>query len=72
MFARGLGAELDVVLSRKLRAPRQPELALGAITRAPIVTTFSPGCSPLEMMTKSLNSCTPDRGPCLQPIRRLS
>lgn len=30
--ARGLGAELDVVLARKLRAPRQPELALGAVT----------------------------------------
>ena len=31
VFARGLGADLDVVLSRKLRAPRQPELALGAV-----------------------------------------
>src|SRR5690242_2873619 len=31
-LARGLGAELDVVLSRKLRAPGQPELALGAIS----------------------------------------
>ena len=30
--ARGLGAELDVVLSRKLRAPNQPELALGAVS----------------------------------------
>ena len=30
-LARDLGAELDVVLSRKLRAPGQPELALGAI-----------------------------------------
>lgn len=30
-LARGLGAELDVVLSRKLRSPRQPELALGAV-----------------------------------------
>lgn len=29
--AGALGAELDVVLSRKLRAPNQPELALGAI-----------------------------------------
>jgi putative phosphoribosyl transferase len=27
-----LGAELDVVLSRKLRAPEQPELAIGAIS----------------------------------------
>jgi putative phosphoribosyl transferase len=31
-IARGLGAELDVVLSRKLRAPHQPELAIGAVT----------------------------------------
>jgi predicted phosphoribosyltransferase len=32
VLARGLGAELDVVLSRKLRAPQQPELALGAVS----------------------------------------
>ncbi|MFM8415130.1 MAG: phosphoribosyltransferase [Planctomycetota bacterium] len=32
VLARGLGAELDVVLSRKLRAPYQPELALGAVS----------------------------------------
>ena len=32
--ARGLGAELDVVLSRKLRAPHQPELALGAVAES--------------------------------------
>jgi len=31
-IARELGAELDVVLSRKLRAPDQPELAIGAIS----------------------------------------
>ncbi len=31
VLARELGAELDVVLSRKLRAPYQPELAIGAI-----------------------------------------
>ena len=31
VLARELGAELDVVLARKLRAPRQPELAIGAI-----------------------------------------
>lgn len=31
-LARGLGAELDVVLSRKLRSPHQPELALGAVS----------------------------------------
>ncbi len=31
VLARDLGAELDVVLARKLRAPGQPELAIGAI-----------------------------------------
>jgi predicted phosphoribosyltransferase len=31
ILARELGAELDVVLSRKLRAPFQPELAIGAV-----------------------------------------
>lgn len=31
VLARQLGAELDVVLARKLRAPGQPELALGAV-----------------------------------------
>ncbi len=31
-IARSLGAELDVVLSRKIRAPDQPELALGAVS----------------------------------------
>jgi putative phosphoribosyl transferase len=31
-LARGLGAELDVVLARKLRAPEQAELAIGAIS----------------------------------------
>jgi putative phosphoribosyl transferase len=32
VLARELGADLDVVLSRKLRAPGQPELALGAVS----------------------------------------
>jgi predicted phosphoribosyltransferase len=31
ILARELGADLDVVLARKLRAPGQPELALGAV-----------------------------------------
>ena len=31
VLAREIGAEFDVVLSRKLRAPDQPELAIGAI-----------------------------------------
>jgi predicted phosphoribosyltransferase len=33
-IARALGCELDVVLARKLRAPDQPELALGAVSEA--------------------------------------
>jgi putative phosphoribosyl transferase len=32
VLAQELGAELDVVLSRKLRAPGQPELAVGAVS----------------------------------------
>jgi predicted phosphoribosyltransferase len=32
VLARELGADLDVVLARKLRAPGQPEVALGAIS----------------------------------------
>jgi predicted phosphoribosyltransferase len=31
VLARELGAELDVFLARKLRAPGQPELAIGAV-----------------------------------------
>jgi predicted phosphoribosyltransferase len=34
ILAEELDAELDVVLSRKLRAPDQPELALGAISES--------------------------------------
>lgn len=34
VLARELGADLDVVLSRKLRAPEQPELAIGALSEA--------------------------------------
>lgn len=37
-LARELGAELDVVLSRKLRAPFQPEYAIGAISEDGQVT----------------------------------
>lgn len=33
-IAERLGAELDVVLSRKLRSPDQPELAIGAISES--------------------------------------
>jgi predicted phosphoribosyltransferase len=34
VLARELGADLDVVLARKLRAPDQPELALGALAES--------------------------------------
>jgi predicted phosphoribosyltransferase len=34
VLARELGADLDVVLARKLRAPEQPELAVGAISES--------------------------------------
>jgi predicted phosphoribosyltransferase len=37
VLARELGAELDVVLSRKLRAPWQPELAIGAVSEDGVV-----------------------------------
>ena len=33
-LALALGAELDVVLSRKLRAPNQPELAVGSVSES--------------------------------------
>lgn len=32
VLARELGADLDVILARKLRAPGQPELAVGAVS----------------------------------------
>jgi predicted phosphoribosyltransferase len=34
VLAQELGAELDVILSRKLRAPGMPELAIGAISES--------------------------------------
>src|SRR5262245_54898505 len=34
VLARELGADLDVVLARKLRAPGQPELAIGAVSES--------------------------------------
>lgn len=37
-LARAIGAELDVVLARKLRAPYQPEYAIGAISEDGRVT----------------------------------
>jgi predicted phosphoribosyltransferase len=37
VLARTLGADLDVVLARKLRAPGQPEFAIGALSEDGIV-----------------------------------
>ena len=37
VLARGLAADLDVVLARKLRAPSRPELALGAVSEDGVV-----------------------------------
>lgn len=36
-LAAAIGADFDVVLSRKLRAPRQPELAIGAVSEDGVV-----------------------------------
>ena len=36
-IARALGAELDVFVSRKVRAPDQPELAIGAVAEGDVV-----------------------------------
>jgi predicted phosphoribosyltransferase/alpha-beta hydrolase superfamily lysophospholipase len=36
-IARALGAELDVFVSRKVRAPAQPELAIGAVAEGDVV-----------------------------------
>jgi len=41
-LADSLGAELDVVLSRKLRAPDQPELAIGAVSESGEVLITDP------------------------------
>lgn len=46
-IAQTLGAELDVVMVRKLRAPGQPELAVGAIDEAGRIT-LSPGVTLAE------------------------
>lgn len=56
-LARELGAELDVVLARKLRAPYQPEFALGAVSEDGRVTLnpdarHAPGVSPDYLATE--------------------
>ena len=46
VLARQLGAELDIVLSRKLRAPGHPEFAVGAVSEAGDIY-INPGCAVL-------------------------
>jgi predicted phosphoribosyltransferase len=50
VLARALGAELDVVLSRKLRAPGQPELAIGALAEGGELV-LSDGALEIEELT---------------------
>jgi len=50
ILARELNADLDVVLSRKLRAPGQPELAIGAVSESGQVCLHPQG----EEMTAAL------------------
>jgi predicted phosphoribosyltransferase len=52
VLARELGAELDVVLSRKLRSPWQPEYALGAIAENGSVY-LNPGASESMGLTEA-------------------
>lgn len=51
VLARELGAELDVVLSRKIRAPYQPEFALGAIGEDGRIT-LNPGARDVPGVTE--------------------
>ncbi|MDR3638472.1 MAG: phosphoribosyltransferase family protein [Isosphaeraceae bacterium] len=54
VLARELGAELDVVLSRKLRAPDQPELAVGAIAEDGRVYLNRETCKVLGLTDREL------------------
>jgi putative phosphoribosyl transferase len=56
VIAEGLGAELDVVLSRKLRAPDQPELAMGAIAEGGEVYLNSYGRALSEQLGEYLEN----------------
>jgi putative phosphoribosyl transferase len=55
VLARELGAALDVILARKLRAPGQPELALGAVAETGEVYLDSTA----EALTSSLEEYLP-------------
>ena len=54
VLARELGADLDVILSRKLRAPGQPELAVGAVTEDGRVYLNHHGQAFLDLMEDHL------------------
>jgi predicted phosphoribosyltransferase len=49
ILAQQLGGELDVVLSRKLHAPGQPELAIGAVSEAGHVHLNRHACEALDV-----------------------
>jgi len=55
VLARELGAELDVVLSRKLRAPFQRELAVGAVAEDGQVYLEPRVCEALELADEYLS-----------------
>ena len=40
-IAQGLSAPLDVIIARKLRAPNQPELAIGAVISGDHITVIN-------------------------------
>ena len=64
-IARRLGAELDVVLARKLRCPFQPELALGAVSETGEVTfdRFSSALALVVVLSAASNALVLDEAP---------
>lgn len=62
-IARALGCELDVLVSRKLRAPSQPELAIGAVAEGDVVLWN-------EDIVSALGLTDPDRDWELRRTRR--
>ena len=51
--ANGLAAPLDVIIARKLRAPKQPELAIGAVISGDHITILNEELVRLTGATKS-------------------
>src|SRR5258708_17976014 len=66
-LARALSAELDVVLSRKLGAPGQPELALGAVSETGEMHLDH---GPIVLSEAVLRYLEPERGPQMAEIAR--